>query len=210
MACKLVDLRCGWRISEKGGMIHHQEIFRAGGITRSDHLSTRTFWSCNPTLKNDLRTFRLGEEFDNTNDFYEGPEVGFNPTFPIPIVKVQNFSDSIFTQTTSYQISTMTNHRWLWWPVTSLEASPWCPGQPRGPRWPLTGWFVNITITPLPRLEQCSQISLEPFGSSILPGERKGDGGHLHGRDQHGHLLLQAHPWYCGKVTSGGVLIEWE
>jgi len=45
---------CGWRISEKGGMIHHQEIFRAGGITR---------------------TFRLGEEFDNTNDFYEGPEV---------------------------------------------------------------------------------------------------------------------------------------
>merc|ERR1712212_588340 len=45
---------CGWRVSEKGGMIHHQEIFRAGGITR---------------------TFRLGEEFDNTNDFYEGPEV---------------------------------------------------------------------------------------------------------------------------------------
>jgi len=35
-------------------MIHHQEIFRAGGMTR---------------------TFRLGEEFDNTNDFYEGPEV---------------------------------------------------------------------------------------------------------------------------------------
>jgi len=45
---------CGWRISEKGGLIHHQEIFRAGGISR---------------------TFRLGEEFDNTNDFYEGPEV---------------------------------------------------------------------------------------------------------------------------------------
>jgi len=45
---------CGWRISEEGGMIHHQEIFRAGGMTR---------------------TFRLGEEFDNTNDFYEGPEV---------------------------------------------------------------------------------------------------------------------------------------
>merc|ERR1719507_792926 len=35
---------CGWRVSEKGGLIHHQEIFRAGGITR---------------------TFRLGEEFDN-------------------------------------------------------------------------------------------------------------------------------------------------
>ena len=28
--------RCGWRISEEGGMIHHQEIFRAGGMTRLD------------------------------------------------------------------------------------------------------------------------------------------------------------------------------
>ena len=31
-------------------------------------------------IKRSFRTFRLGEEFDNTNDFYEGPEVGFNPT----------------------------------------------------------------------------------------------------------------------------------
>ena len=30
--------RCGWRISEEGGMIHHQEIFRAGGMTRLDFL----------------------------------------------------------------------------------------------------------------------------------------------------------------------------
>ena len=27
-----------------------------------------------------------------------------------------------------------------------------------------------------------------------LAGEREGDGGDLHRRDQHGHLLLQAHP----------------
>ena len=26
------------------------------------------------------RTFRLGEEFDNTNDFFEGPEVALKPT----------------------------------------------------------------------------------------------------------------------------------
>ena len=32
--------RCGWRISEEGGMIHHQEIFRAGGMTRLDFLIT--------------------------------------------------------------------------------------------------------------------------------------------------------------------------
>ena len=26
------------------------------------------------------RTFRLGEEFDNTNDFFEGPEVALKQT----------------------------------------------------------------------------------------------------------------------------------
>ena len=34
------------------------------------------------------RTFRLGEEFDNTNDFFEGPEVALKTN---PICKVFNF-----------------------------------------------------------------------------------------------------------------------
>ena len=87
--------------------------------------------------------------------------------------------------------------RWPSWPVTSLEALPWCPGQPRAPHWPPTGWFGNIKIFLLK-----SQISLE-----TVAGEREGDGGHLDGRNQHGQLLLQAHPWYCRKFTSAGVYI---
>jgi len=44
------------RISEKGGLFHHQEFFSVGGM---------------------VRTFRLGEEFANVNEeFFEEPEVG--------------------------------------------------------------------------------------------------------------------------------------
>jgi len=44
------------RITEKDGLFHHQEIFSIGGM---------------------LRTFRLGEEFENINEeFFEEPEVG--------------------------------------------------------------------------------------------------------------------------------------
>ena len=117
------------------------------------------------------------------------------PPFPS---NSQSINLPAFNFHANYQLSTMKTCRWPWWPVTSLEASPWCRGQPRGPRSPLTGWFVNITIT---------QIILETFVSTLHSGELEGDGGHLHRRDQHGHFLLQAHPWYYRKFTSGGVEI---
>ena len=45
------------------------------------------------------RTFRLGEEFDNTNDFFEGPEVALktNPTYKVLKFIIYSFQMAVVT-----------------------------------------------------------------------------------------------------------------
>ena len=76
---------------------------------------------------------------------------------PIPSNSQSPWCQRVVCLTTAFTLKTC---RWPSWPVTSLEALPWCPDQPRAPHWPPTGWFGNITIT-----SSCSshRLALKPL-----------------------------------------------